>query len=557
MSPIQQLLTDHIDIWTATDAAKKSGRGRSSGNAENVYGISKLRELILEFAVRGKLVPQDPNDEPASELLKRIQAGKAKLIAEGKIKIDKPLPPIADNEKPFDLPKGWVWCRFGALVNICTGKLDANAAIENGQYPFFTCSQTPSKIDTYSFDTAAVLLAGNGDFNVKFYQGKFDAYQRTYVIEPVFFGLKFCYLLVLAQIETITKNNRGSAIPYLKIGDLTEPVFALPPLPEQYRIVAKVDELMALCDQLETKHSNAAEAHETLVSHLLATLTQSQSAADFGVNWQRIATHFDTLFTTEASIDALKQTLMQLAVMGKTVPQDPNDEPASELLKKIAAEKTRLVNDDGLRTTAAAAEHQKFDWVPAHWECERLGNLAKFIDYRGRTPTKVNAGVPLITAKNVRYGYIDREPREFVTPAEYKQWMTRGFPRIGDLLFTTEAPLGNAALVDIDEKFALAQRVICFQFHKPEISKFILLAFMSLNMQQEFQQEATGMTATGIKASKLKEIPVPLPPIGEQHRIVAKVDELMALCDQLKTRITQASQLQQKLADVLVEQAVA
>ncbi len=115
MNAMQQLLTDHIDIWTAADTAKKSGRGRSSGNAASVYGIKKLRELILELAVRGKLVAQDPNDEPASELLKRIKAEKAKLVAEGKIKKDKPLPAITEEEKPFDLPAGWAWARLGSI----------------------------------------------------------------------------------------------------------------------------------------------------------------------------------------------------------------------------------------------------------------------------------------------------------------------------------------------------------------------------------------------------------------------------------------------------------
>ncbi|WP_340120801.1 hypothetical protein [Methylobacter svalbardensis] len=106
MNTIQTLITDHLDIWTAADTAKKSGRGRSSGNAASVYGIKKLRELILELAVRGKLVPQDANDEPAGELLKRIQAEKVKLIAEGKIKKAKPLSPITEEEQPFELPQG-------------------------------------------------------------------------------------------------------------------------------------------------------------------------------------------------------------------------------------------------------------------------------------------------------------------------------------------------------------------------------------------------------------------------------------------------------------------
>jgi type I restriction enzyme S subunit len=194
--------------------------------------------------------------------------------------------------------------------------------------------------------------------------------------------------------------------------------------------------------------------------------------------------------------------------------------------------------------------------VPDCWIYCRLGNLARFIDYRGKTPKKISSGVSLITAKNVRFGYISREPEEYVSPAEYESWMTRGFPRGGDMLFTTEAPLGNIAIIDIAEKFALAQRVICFRLHDQTIGAYLKIAIMSNQVQQQLINAATGMTATGIKASKLKEIPVPIPPLEEQHRIVAKVDELMAICDQLKTRITEANELQRKIADVVVENAI-
>jgi type I restriction enzyme S subunit len=114
---VEQLITAHLDIWTAADTEKKSGRGRTSGNAGSVYGVKKLRELILELAVRGKLVPQDESDEPASELLKRIAAEKAKLVAEGKIKKSKPLADITDDEKPFELPIGWEWAKLGEITN--------------------------------------------------------------------------------------------------------------------------------------------------------------------------------------------------------------------------------------------------------------------------------------------------------------------------------------------------------------------------------------------------------------------------------------------------------
>lgn len=132
MSAIKQLLTEHLDIWAAADNEKKSGSGRSSGNAASVYGIKKLRELILELAVRGKLVPQDPNDEPASELLKRIQADKARLVAKGKIRKEKPLPPIADGAMPFELPLGWVWVSLQSAFDVRDGTHDTPKYYDTG-----------------------------------------------------------------------------------------------------------------------------------------------------------------------------------------------------------------------------------------------------------------------------------------------------------------------------------------------------------------------------------------------------------------------------------------
>ena len=253
-------------------------------------------------------------------------------------------------------------------------------------------------------------------------------------------------------------------------------------------------------------------------------------------------------------IKKLRELILELAVRGKLVPQDPSDEPASVLLKKIEAEKARLVLGEGLKTKAA--DFIKVDDcyldVPNNWEWCRLGNLAKFIDYRGKTPKKVDAGVRLITAKNVRFGYIDLNPEEFITEEEYKSWMTRGFPRVGDVLFTPEAPLGNVAVIKLTEKFALAQRAICLQMHIHEISEFMQLAMMCKSFQQQLLLNATGMTATGIKASKLKEIPVPIPSLNEQHRIVAKVDQLMLLCDQLEAQTESSIQAHQLLVETLL-----
>jgi len=526
-------------------------------------GIKKLRELILELAVRGKLVPQDPNDEPASELLKRIAEEKARLVAEGKIKNPKPLASLNQEDQSDDLPEGWALSRLGKVVNICTGKLDANAAVPNGEYPFFTCSQTPSNIATYSFDTAAVLLAGNGDFNLKKFQGRFDAYQRTYVIEPVIWNLDFCFISVSAEIERITENNRGSAIPYLKLGDITNPVIWMPPLAEQHRIVAKVDELMALCDRLEARQADADSAHSQLVQALLDSLPQARDAEDFAQSWQRLAEHFHTLFTTESSIDALKQTLLQLAVMGKLVQQDPNDEPASELLKRIAEEKARLVAEGKLKRQKPSSditEAEKPFALPDSWAWIRLEEIAQV--GTGATPLRTNpkyfnpATVNWVTSGETSQDFICSTeqkvsslalaetnltvyPPHTLIIAMYGQGKTRG--QISELLIDASTNQACAAIQLLDSN----------EFHRCYVKYFFVKSYDDLRML------AAGGAQPNLNLGKIKESVIPLPPLAEQHRIVAKVDQLMALCDQLKARLNQARQVHEQLAGALVEQAVA
>ena len=335
MSAIHKLLTDHIDIWTAADTEKKSGRGRSSGNAASVYGIKKLRELILELAVRGKLVPQDPNDEPASELLKRIQAARAKKPA------GKSFPQIL--KEPFEVPTKWEWVRLGEVLEMVNGRAFKPTEwipkglpivriqnLNNSDAPFNYCDEA-SVVDRHVIDRRSFLISWSGTPGTSFGAfiwngGKAALNQHIFscfqVGEPYFD--KFLALAINTRLEELIANAHGGVgLQHVTKGKLEALMLVLPPLAEQHRIVAKVDELMALCDQLETQHINAADAHEKLVSHLLGTLTESQSAADFSNNWRRIAAHFDTLFTTEASIDALKQTLLQLAVMGKLVPESP------------------------------------------------------------------------------------------------------------------------------------------------------------------------------------------------------------------------------------------
>jgi len=249
--------------------------------------------------------------------------------------------------------------------------------------------------------------------------------------------------------------SQTTNIANISLAKLNPLVLSIPPLAEQHRIVAKVDELMALCDELEREQTENSEAHQTLVETLLATLTQAEGSEAFAEAWQRIADHFDTLFTTEKSIDQLKQTILQLAVMGKLVPQNPNDEPASELLKKIAAEKSRLIKEGKIKKhkpLPPISEEEKPYELPKGWVWVKFGSafdvtsskrihVSDYVDdgipfFRSKEIGELNKGLPISTEI-----YISTEKLEGLRELP-------GFPHIGDLMLTSVGSIGNSWICD-------------------------------------------------------------------------------------------------------------
>jgi type I restriction enzyme, S subunit len=192
--------------------------------------------------------------------------------------------------------------------------------------------------------------------------------------------------------------------------------------------------------------------------------------------------------------------------------------------------------------TVAYTLTQNNKGLPDGWRWLKLGDAAKFIDYRGKTPKKTNSGIPLITAKNVKMGFINEEPREFIAEKDYKSWMTRGFPKVGDVLFTTEAPLGNVAQLKTNDRIALAQRMITFQSYEFLNSTFLKYNLQSPQFQKLLNSKGTGTTVKGIKASVLKQLEIPLPSITEQHSIVSKIEELLSELDKGKQQLETAQQ---------------
>ena len=578
------MLIEQIDIWTDADTEKKAGRGRNAGNAASVYGVKKLRELILELAVRGKLVPQDPNDEPASELLKRIQAEKAKLIAEGKIKKDKPLPPIMDEDKPFELPLNWAWVRFGEIAQHNSGKTLDNGRNKGTLRRYITTSNlywgrfdlgdirlmpiSDDELEKCSVRDGDLLICEGGEAGraAVWHNGDGICFQnhihraRFYMgIDPLLIHRLFEKMNASGEID---QHRKGVGISNMSGKSLSLIIVPLPPLAEQQRIVAKVDELMALCDQLETQHNNVAAAHGKLVSSLLDTLTLSQSAAEFGASWQRIATHFDTLFTTEASIDALKQTLLQLAVMGKLVPQDPNDEPASELLKRIGAEKARLIAEGKIKKSKALppmAEEEKSFELPPRWEWARLQSVIDVRDGTHDSPKEADVAIdsyPLVTSKDFCGGKINFDTARRISEADHLEISKRSLVEKHDILFSMiGGNIGNQVLVEVDRPFSI-KNVALFKYYDRNLTFPLFIKKYAENLAVNFQAYAVGGAQPFVALGSLRTLVIALPPFAEQHRIVAKVDELMAVCEDLKTRITAANLSQRKLADVMVEQAI-
>jgi len=535
--------------------------------------ITRLRRFILDLAVRGKLVEQDPEDEPAEEQLERIIEAKILLARKERTTKKKRSEPSVES-LDFPLPARWATSPLADLVTVLNGRAYKQSELLDTGTPvlrvgnLFTSnkwyySDLELEEDKYCND-GDLIFAWSASFGPFIWNGGQAIYHyhiwKLPLHSPKDLFRDYLYLYLLNKTDEIKASGHGVSMVHMTKEKMERLEVPLPPLAEQHRIVAKVDELMALCDQLEAARQERQECRERLVAATLQRLNQpADDPASFRQDTSFALQVLPLLTTTLAQIKQLRQTILNLAVRGKLVEQDPEDEPAEELLACFAEAKVKQkkrTGDARIKLEDDPSPNALRMTLPVGWKCQSFQNLFLFIDYRGNTPTKTVEGVPLITAKNVRMGRLDREPREFVSQSTYESWMTRGYPGLGDIFFTTEAPLGNVCLNIIEQPFALAQRVICFQPYAFICTRFIVFALMSDLMQTMIDVHATGMTAKGIKAAKLKPLPIPLPPLAEQHRIVAKVDELMALCDQLEQQLSQADHQRRRLLEAVLAEAL-
>jgi type I restriction enzyme S subunit len=582
-----KLITEHIDTWTSAIKAKSSA-GRGGGKKQELYGIKKLRELILELAVRGLLVPQDPNDEPVSELLKKGAAEKAKLVATGKVKKQKPLPPIKLEEMPYNLPQGWSWARLSdvaffqegpgilakdfrgsgvPLIRI-SGMHGASVSLEGCN--FLEEDMVEKKWSHFKLDLGDIVLSSSASLGKVAKVGDeavgsivYTGLIRFRPYAPLFEGYLTQFFESNEFIRQIDKSKTGAAIKHFGPTHLKAMLIPIPSISEQHRIVAKVDELMALCDQLEQQTEDGLRTHKTLVKTLLGALTSASDPDRFSEAWKMIESNFDALFTTESSIDELKQTILQLAVMGKLVPQDPNDEPASELLKKIAAEKAKLVKDGVIKkqsSSSSIADEEILFTKPEGWQFCRLKESSYIFSGNGFKSGDFNSreGVRVIKITNAGVGELI-ETDEFL-PMSFESGYENFRVFSGDLILALTRPYIAAGLkVSIcPESYdgaLLNQRVAAIRCFAD--AEFLSIYMQSVYVLGLYKQRFGGNgLQPNLKMADVTELVAPLPPLSEQHRIVAKVDELMALCDRLKAGLQTAQTTQLHLADTLVETAI-
>ena len=477
--------------------------------------IKSLKDKILQLAIQGKLVSQDENDEPASVLLEKIKAEKEQLIKDKVIKKERTLSDISEDEKSFDLPKGWEWCRLGKAticrdgdrVPVSSKEREDRAKI----YDYYGASGVIDKIDDYLFDKPLLLIGEDGaNLISRSTPIAFIAYDKywvnnhAHVIDSLeFITLK--YLEIYINAIDLKSFVTGTAQPKLNQANLNQIPIMLPPLEEQERIVAKVDELFELIDELD---SNKQELLENIFN--------------------------------------IKNKVLQLAIQGKLVEQCEDDEPASVLLERIKAEKEQLIKDKIIKKEKPlpeiSDEEKVFD-LPNGWQWCRLGEVGYFQKgFAFKSKDYTDKGIKITKVSNLNNPnskdivYIDSANETL-----YEQYKLYN----DDIVLTTvgswpTAPasvVGNA--IYIDDNFnntLLNQNAVRIRTNLNQ--KYINIVFNSKLFKNYITDIAQGTAnQASITQNGIKSFTLPVPPLEEQKRIADKVDVIMDYLDKLQQEI--------------------
>ena len=518
----------------------------------------QLKNSILQLAVQGKLVPQDPNDEPASVLLERIRKEKEKLITEGKIKKEKnpslifrgtdnlPYEKVGKNEPvciadevPFELPDSWELVRLGSIGNWGSGATPSrtNPDYYNGNIPWLKTgdlndgyiNSVPEHISQLALEKTSVRLNPVGSVLIAMYGatiGKIGILnieattnQACCACKPLVINNKYLFYFLMAYKPFFIKQGEGGAQPNISKEKIVKTIMPLPPLNEQSRIVEKLETLFPYIEK-----------------------------------YASLETELDTLNTSFPEL--LKKSILQEAVQGKLVPQDENDEPASVLLERIRAEKQRLIKEGKIKKDKNESiifrrdnsHYEKRNGeeicidneisleIPLNWCWCRLGSiLTKITDGTHSTPKYTVSGVPFISVKDISSGYIDFSNTKYISADEHQLLSSRCDPRRDDILLTKVGTTGIPVLVETDEEFSLFVSVAQLRFSTELLDKHYLIYLLKSPLVQIQCQENT--RGVGNKNWVMKDIVntlIAIPPLSEQHRIVEYLNTVLPNINKIK-----------------------
>ena len=553
-------------------------------------GVARLRQLILTLGVGCKLVPMDPSDDPASGLLTQVRAEKMQLVASGKITQTKPLEEITAPEIPFNLPSGWTWVRLRTLLQ----KIGSGSTPLGGKEVYvssgikFLRSQNVwndgLRLDGVAFITpkihaqmaGTVVRANDLLFNItgasigrcSVVPDGFDeanVSQHVTILRPVMQALNpYLHKVMISRRvqQSVMDVQVGVSREGLSVAKLSRFLIPLPPLAEQSRIVARVEELMRLCDALETKGRLQDAQHTQLLNALLGTLTDSASAEELAVNWQRVAAHFDLLLDRPEAIDALEGTILQLAVRGLLLPEEPG-ESAEVLLERIRNEKAKMRTGEASRAkTSGTANCGRAGAFPLRsgWAWARFGDYVlelctgPFGSLVHKDDYATN-GIPLVNPSHMINGRITHDPAVTVSPAVAERLSAYRLSA-GDVLLARRGEVGRYALVTKDEEGWLCGTGSFFVRLSSECDRrYFGLMLEDPRLRRHLLGESVGATMTNLNQRILLDAVLAIPPLAEQRRIVARVNQLRRLCADLREKLASARATQVRLADALVESA--
>jgi type I restriction enzyme S subunit len=546
-------------------------------------GVAKLRELILSLAIRGKLLRQRADDASVNDVLHRTDTAKGTLITSQLIKASKPPRKISFEDVPFDLPENWHWVTLAELCATLTDGDHLPPPKADDGVPFLVIGdvrsghvnlETASRFVTRSYfeglDWSRRPMAGDilyttvGSYGIPVpivVNQEFCFQRHIALIRPALSEMQAYLSLALASpfvFEQATAVATGIAQKTVPLSAMRNFKIPLPPLAEQARIVARVEELMQLCDALEAHGRLQDEQHARLVATLFDALAASASADELTDNSQRIAAHFDLLLDRPESVDALEQTILQLAVRGLLVRQDSNDEPASTLLARIPTEqlpKSKAKAYDRVNLADATS----FD-IPRGWAHVSMGDVFDFINgYAFKSGWFKSHGIRLVRNVNVAHGLLDWGDTACIDTDRGHEFERFALSK-GDVVISLDRPiistgLKYAVIKESDLPCLLLQRVARLATKSNTVTDEFTKIW--LNSPQFISSIDPGRSngVPHISTKQLSSTPFFLPPLAEQRRIVARVEQLRGLCADLRERLQQSRATQSRLADELVAKA--